>query len=85
MNKYYRLYAAIIHHGGLHGGHYTAICYNYHDKEWMEYNDTSVYGSSIREIKGEDVYALFYELIDRSKEANDDASQRSERPKKGAY
>ena len=80
QNKYYRLYAAIIHHGGLNGGHYTAVCYNYHEKEWMEYDDSRVYGSSKRDISGEDVYALFYELI--SQEASEYGSIQSERRSK---
>jgi ubiquitin C-terminal hydrolase len=27
-DRQYKLYAVIVHMGSLHGGHYTAICYN---------------------------------------------------------
>ena len=38
-----------IHSGGLGGGHYFAICKNYLDDSWYEYNDSNV--SKITENK----------------------------------
>ena len=30
----YKLKGVCIHSGGLHGGHYYAMCYNYNTKKW---------------------------------------------------
>uniref|UniRef100_A0A8C4TF95 ubiquitinyl hydrolase 1 n=1 Tax=Erpetoichthys calabaricus TaxID=27687 RepID=A0A8C4TF95_ERPCA len=38
----YDLYAVCNHHGGLHGGHYTAFCRNSVDAQWYSYDDSSV-------------------------------------------
>ncbi|KAF2803650.1 UCH-domain-containing protein [Mytilinidion resinicola] len=38
----YDLFAVDNHYGGLGGGHYTAFAQNFYDKEWYEYNDSSV-------------------------------------------
>ena len=39
-NKVYKLYAAILHMGGLYGGHYTATCFNYKSSKWVNYSDS---------------------------------------------
>ncbi|XP_016304425.1 LOW QUALITY PROTEIN: ubiquitin carboxyl-terminal hydrolase 43-like [Sinocyclocheilus anshuiensis] len=38
----YDLYAVCNHHGGMHGGHYTAYCRNSVDGHWYSYDDSSV-------------------------------------------
>ena len=38
----YTLQSMAIHSGGLGGGHYFAICKNYLDDNWYEYNDSNV-------------------------------------------
>ena len=38
----YTLQSMAIHSGGLGGGHYFAICKNYLDDNWYEYNDSHV-------------------------------------------
>ena len=45
----YSLQSMAIHSGGLGGGHYFAICKNYLDNSWYEYNDSNV--SKITENK----------------------------------
>lgn len=39
-NKRYQLYAACLHFGGLNGGHYTAVCFNYKTNKWVSFNDS---------------------------------------------
>ena len=41
-NNQYSLSGFAVHNGGLGGGHYYAVCKNYLDKSWYEYNDTHV-------------------------------------------
>ena len=38
----YELISMSIHSGGLNGGHYYAVCKNYLDGKWSEYNDSNV-------------------------------------------
>ena len=38
----YKLSGICVHSGGLNGGHYYAVSYNFLDKKWYEYNDSSV-------------------------------------------
>ena len=45
----YSLNGMAIHSGGLGGGHYYAVCKNYLDDHWYEYNDSRV--SRIQEDK----------------------------------
>ena len=40
-NKY-TLNSFAIHNGSLNGGHYYAVCKNYLDGKWSEYNDSNV-------------------------------------------
>lgn len=58
--KVYQLYGAIIHSGSLRGGHYVAICYDYNQKKWFEYNDSWVQEVSLETSRLEDAYGLFY-------------------------
>jgi ubiquitin carboxyl-terminal hydrolase 4/11/15 len=38
----YSLQSMAIHNGSLGGGHYYAVCKNYLEDKWYEYNDTGV-------------------------------------------
>ena len=38
-NNKYSLNSMAIHSGGLNSGHYYAICKNYLDNKWRQYND----------------------------------------------
>jgi len=38
----YTLNSFAIHNGSLNGGHYYAVCKNYLDGKWSEYNDSNV-------------------------------------------
>lgn len=42
QSNIYSLQSMGIHDGGLGGGHYYAVCKNQLDKQWREYNDSSV-------------------------------------------
>jgi ubiquitin carboxyl-terminal hydrolase 4/11/15 len=49
-NHVYDLFAVSEHIGGMGGGHYTAICKNYHNGRWYDCND-----SLVREARASDV------------------------------
>ncbi|XP_061535453.1 ubiquitin carboxyl-terminal hydrolase 43a isoform X1 [Phycodurus eques] len=57
----YDLYAVCNHHGGMHGGHYTAYCRNSVDGVWYSYDDSSVDLVPEQEICTRGVYILFYQ------------------------
>ncbi|XP_066520191.1 ubiquitin carboxyl-terminal hydrolase 43-like [Hoplias malabaricus] len=57
----YDLYAVCNHHGGLHGGHYTAYCRNSVDGQWYSYDDSSVDLVLEEEICTKGAYILFYQ------------------------
>mgnify|MGYP002026229272 CR=1 FL=1 len=57
---HYQLFGICIHSGGLHGGHYYAMCKNIQTNEWNKHNDTSVSSVSIQEVLNENPYCLFY-------------------------
>ncbi|KAM8878628.1 ubiquitin carboxyl-terminal hydrolase 43a isoform 3-T3 [Spinachia spinachia] len=56
----YDLYAVCNHHGGMHGGHYTAYCRNSVDGEWYSYDDSSVDLVPEEEVCTRGAYILFY-------------------------
>ncbi|KAF2629310.1 UCH-domain-containing protein [Macroventuria anomochaeta] len=56
----YDLFAVDNHFGGLGGGHYTATAQNFFDKQWYNYNDSSVTKSSGQEAVTKAAYLLFY-------------------------
>ncbi|KAJ8107671.1 hypothetical protein OPT61_g8706 [Boeremia exigua] len=56
----YDLFAVDNHYGGLGGGHYTATAQNFFDKQWYNYNDSSVSLSSGKEAVTKAAYLLFY-------------------------
>jgi len=57
---HYRLSGICIHSGGLHGGHYYAMCKNYKTNEWNIHNDSSVSSTNIKNVLKETPYCLFY-------------------------
>ena len=60
QNMIYDLYAVSNHYGGLSGGHYTAYCQNFFDKNWFEFNDSSVGEVGKSRIVSDAAYVLFY-------------------------
>uniref|UniRef100_A0A8C2XAM7 ubiquitinyl hydrolase 1 n=1 Tax=Cyclopterus lumpus TaxID=8103 RepID=A0A8C2XAM7_CYCLU len=57
----YDLYAVCNHHGGMHGGHYTAYCRNSVDAQWYSYDDSSVDPVPEEEVCTRGAYILFYQ------------------------
>ncbi|XP_033894023.3 ubiquitin carboxyl-terminal hydrolase 43-like isoform X2 [Acipenser ruthenus] len=57
----YDLYAVCNHHGGMHGGHYTAYCRNSVDGQWYSYDDSSVDLIPEEEVSTRGAYILFYQ------------------------
>ncbi|XP_029949838.1 ubiquitin carboxyl-terminal hydrolase 43a [Salarias fasciatus] len=57
----YDLYAVCNHHGGMHGGHYTAYCRNSVDAQWYSYDDSSVDLVPEEEVCTRGAYILFYQ------------------------
>ncbi|XP_051563587.1 ubiquitin carboxyl-terminal hydrolase 43-like isoform X2 [Myxocyprinus asiaticus] len=57
----YDLYAVCNHHGGMHGGHYTAYCRNSVDGQWYSYDDSSVELVPEEELCTRGSYILFYQ------------------------
>uniref|UniRef100_A0AAX7TUN2 ubiquitinyl hydrolase 1 n=1 Tax=Astatotilapia calliptera TaxID=8154 RepID=A0AAX7TUN2_ASTCA len=57
----YDLYAVCNHHGGMHGGHYTAYCRNSVDGQWYSYDDSSVDLVQDEEVCTRGAYILFYQ------------------------
>ncbi|KAM4594287.1 ubiquitin carboxyl-terminal hydrolase 43a [Fundulus diaphanus] len=57
----YDLYAVCNHHGGLHGGHYTAYCRNSVDGQWYSYDDSSVDLVPEDQVCTKGAYILFYQ------------------------
>ncbi|KAM7386371.1 hypothetical protein PAMA_009137 [Pampus argenteus] len=57
----YDLYAVCNHHGGMHGGHYTAFCRNSVDGRWYSYDDSSAEAVPEGEVDTRGAYILFYQ------------------------
>uniref|UniRef100_A0A669DEY3 ubiquitinyl hydrolase 1 n=1 Tax=Oreochromis niloticus TaxID=8128 RepID=A0A669DEY3_ORENI len=57
----YDLYAVCNHHGGMHGGHYTAYCRNSVDGQWYSYDDSSAEPVPEAEVCTRGAYILFYQ------------------------
>ncbi|KAM3864214.1 ubiquitin carboxyl-terminal hydrolase 43 [Diretmus argenteus] len=57
----YDLYAVCNHHGGMHGGHYTAFCRNSVDGQWYSYDDSSAEPVPDGEVCTRGAYILFYQ------------------------
>lgn len=54
----YRLYAVMVHHGGMGGGHYVA--YARHGEKWFYFSDSMWREVSMEEVLGCQAYMLFY-------------------------
>jgi len=52
------------HSGGLGGGHYTAVTWNFKDKKWYNYNDSHATGTREPEGSSQSAYVLFYRRRD---------------------
>ncbi|XP_030649647.1 ubiquitin carboxyl-terminal hydrolase 43 [Chanos chanos] len=61
LDYLYDLYAVCNHHGGMHGGHYTAYCRNSVDGQWYGYDDSSVEPVPEGEVCTRGAYILFYQ------------------------
>ncbi|XP_039979657.1 ubiquitin carboxyl-terminal hydrolase 43 isoform X2 [Xiphias gladius] len=57
----YDLYAVCNHHGGMHGGHYTAFCRNSVDGQWYSYDDSSAEPVPEGDVCTRGAYILFYQ------------------------
>jgi len=57
----YNLFGVIMHYGMLHGGHYTATCFNPIKNKWLEFDDSDV--SETRRIVDRTGYVLFYKRV----------------------
>ncbi|XP_054615322.1 ubiquitin carboxyl-terminal hydrolase 43 isoform X2 [Dunckerocampus dactyliophorus] len=57
----YDLYAVCNHHGGMHGGHYTAFCRNSVDGQWYSYDDSNADPVPEGDVCTRGAYILFYQ------------------------
>ncbi|ESO99084.1 hypothetical protein LOTGIDRAFT_226424 [Lottia gigantea] len=62
----YNLYAVSNHSGGVHSGHYTAICKHPYSSDWNSFNDTRVSPARSNQAVSSEAYLLFYELANQS-------------------
>ena len=59
----YALQSMAIHDGSLGGGHYYAVCKNYLEDKWYEYNDTQVNRITDEESLKYSPYLLTYKRV----------------------
>ena len=59
----YSLNGMAIHSGNLGGGHYYAVCKNYLDEQWYEYNDSHVSRVTNDKLMKYSPYLLVYRRI----------------------
>ena len=59
----YSLNGMAIHSGGLGGGHYYAVCKNYLDDHWYEYNDSHVSRVTKDKLMKYSPYLLVYRRL----------------------
>ena len=59
----YSLNGMAIHSGGLGGGHYYAVCKNYLDDHWYEYNDSHVSRVTDDKLMKYSPYLLVYRRL----------------------
>ena len=59
----YSLNGMAIHSGGLNGGHYYAVCKNYLDDHWYEYNDSHVSSVTNDKLMKYSPYLLVYRRL----------------------
>ncbi|XP_065920940.1 ubiquitin carboxyl-terminal hydrolase 45-like isoform X2 [Dysidea avara] len=60
----YSLYGVVVHHGTLHGGHYTAFvkAAALHDTKWFYVSDSYFRSASTEEVQSSNAYMLFYKM-----------------------
>ena len=63
MKNEYDLQSMVIHNGSLGGGHYYAVCKNYLDDKWNEYNDTGVKRINNDTVKTYSPYLFVYKRV----------------------
>jgi ubiquitin C-terminal hydrolase len=64
INRNYKLKGFSNHHGGYHGGHYTADCACIVDNtSWYHFDDSRVSKYQDRNISTDSAYILMYELV----------------------
>jgi ubiquitin carboxyl-terminal hydrolase 4/11/15 len=60
----YDLFAVSNHHGGLGGGHYTAMAKNFVNEQWFNFDDSYVSKIDVSTLQSKDTqrsaYLLFY-------------------------
>jgi len=61
-NKY-TLQSMVIHNGSLGGGHYYAVCKNYLDDKWNEYNDMGVKRINTDRVTKYSPYLFVYKRV----------------------
>lgn len=66
----YELFAVSNHYGGMNGGHYTAMCKNFNDSKWYEFNDSRVEEIEEEKLVSEAAYVLFYKRIENNSGEN---------------
>ena len=59
-NLTYTLSGICIHGGGLHGGHYYAMCKDHIKNKWRVHNDTHVTDTTLENVLSQTPYCLFY-------------------------
>ena len=52
-----------IHNGSLGGGHYYAVCKNYLEDKWYEYNDTGVNQLTESKVAKYSPYLFVYKRV----------------------
>lgn len=62
-NLNYSLSSICIHSGGLHGGHYYAMCKDYVKNRWNIHNDSSVSSTRLQNVLQQTPYCLFYSRL----------------------
>jgi len=60
----YDLIGVSNHSGGLGGGHYTAVCRNFKDNKWYDFNDSHVAPTQEPSGSSSAAYVLFYRRRD---------------------
>ena len=70
--KRYELYAVIEHMGQNNGGHYKAYCKENINKQWYQYNDSTVICVDVERIPFKNAYILFYKRVPQSAEVEEE-------------
>ena len=60
--KTYKLHSGVLHHGGIHGGHYNCFCWNKDSKQWCEFDDQQNMPLDTPSYEDAAIYQLLYKL-----------------------